>query len=170
MDLRVYLNGTETGYTVSSTDDAWILSFTYAHSTHQVVIDIADRTPPTVSFTAPTEGAVVRSPQLTISWIGSDVVVGIDYFEVKLNGGEWMNVGSQTSYAFNELSEGIHTVSVKAYDHSGNSKEYSITFTVNTSLIGGPGWTDDMAVLGGIGIIALVGLIVVMRWKKSNQL
>jgi hypothetical protein len=39
-DLKVYLNGNEIGYTVASTEDSWLLHFTYAHSTNKVLISL----------------------------------------------------------------------------------------------------------------------------------
>jgi hypothetical protein len=40
-DLKVYLNGTETSYSILSTDDSWLVQFSYIHSVHSVVIDLS---------------------------------------------------------------------------------------------------------------------------------
>jgi hypothetical protein len=37
-NLKVYLNGTETSYSILSTDDSWLVHFNYNHSVHSVVI------------------------------------------------------------------------------------------------------------------------------------
>jgi hypothetical protein len=37
----VSLDGKNLTFTVSSTSDYWIMEFTYSHSTHQVIIDLA---------------------------------------------------------------------------------------------------------------------------------
>jgi len=39
-DVKVYLDGNQTEYSVTSQDDAWILIFTYTHSTRHVTIDL----------------------------------------------------------------------------------------------------------------------------------
>jgi len=39
-------------------------------------------------------------------------------------------------------------------------------FTTNTSFIGGPGWIDDIVVFGGIGVIAAIGLFLILKRKK----
>jgi len=39
-DVKVYLDGNQTEYSATSQDDAWILTFTYTHSTHNVTIDL----------------------------------------------------------------------------------------------------------------------------------
>jgi len=39
-DVKVYLDGDQLSYTVTSTDDSWLLHFTYSHSTHKVNINL----------------------------------------------------------------------------------------------------------------------------------
>jgi len=39
-NIRVYLTGNQTEYSITSTDDSWLLTFNYVHSTHQVVVDL----------------------------------------------------------------------------------------------------------------------------------
>lgn len=43
-DVKVYLDGNQTEYSATSQDDAWILTFTYTHSTHNVTIDLKTAT------------------------------------------------------------------------------------------------------------------------------
>jgi len=38
--LKVHIDGVEYNYTVTETDDSWILTFTYTHSTHYVTINL----------------------------------------------------------------------------------------------------------------------------------
>jgi hypothetical protein len=39
-NIAVYLDGNQTQYSITSTDDSWLLTFNYTHSTHQVQIDL----------------------------------------------------------------------------------------------------------------------------------
>jgi phage baseplate assembly protein gpV len=39
-DLKIYLNGTEISYVTSSTDDSWLIHFSYHHSTHSVLVSL----------------------------------------------------------------------------------------------------------------------------------
>jgi len=49
--LKVYLNGNQLSYTASSTDNSWLVCFTYQHSTHKVVVDLGPTsTTPTQPF------------------------------------------------------------------------------------------------------------------------
>lgn len=40
INIRVYLNDEQSEYSITSTDDSWLVTFDYTHSTHQVVIDL----------------------------------------------------------------------------------------------------------------------------------
>jgi len=39
-NIRVYLDGNQTEYSITSIDNSWLLTFNYMHSTHQVVVDL----------------------------------------------------------------------------------------------------------------------------------
>lgn len=43
-DTKVYLDGNQLNYSVISTDDSWLITFSYSHSTHQVSINLATNT------------------------------------------------------------------------------------------------------------------------------
>lgn len=65
-------------------------------------------------------------------------------------------------------AEGSWSVTV-SWDGDSNHKGASsseVHFTVNSSFIGGPGWIDDIAVFGGIGLIAIASLILILRKVK----
>jgi hypothetical protein len=50
-NVRVYLDGNQLTYTLTSSADAWLLTFTYTHSTHQVRVSMTANT-----LVAPSEG------------------------------------------------------------------------------------------------------------------
>jgi hypothetical protein len=39
-NIRVYLDGNQTEFSITSIDDSWLLTFNYIHSTHQIVVDL----------------------------------------------------------------------------------------------------------------------------------
>jgi hypothetical protein len=45
-DLRIYLDGVGLNYEETSTADSWQLHFTYAHSTHSVIVSLENTVPP----------------------------------------------------------------------------------------------------------------------------
>lgn len=91
-----------------------------------------DVTPPTVSISDPLWGEAIPATSLTVIWSGSDSGSGIDRYEIKMDSSSWVDMGTQTSHVFTNLSQGSHTVQVKAYDNSGNSATDTSSFTVDT--------------------------------------
>jgi hypothetical protein len=41
-NLKVYIDGNQTNYQVSSNEVSWLLSFTYSHSTHKIIISLSE--------------------------------------------------------------------------------------------------------------------------------
>lgn len=39
-NIRIYVDDDQTNCSITSTDDSWILAFSYTHSTHNVIIDL----------------------------------------------------------------------------------------------------------------------------------
>jgi len=94
---------------------------------------VFDTTPPVVSISYPSSGAIFDTSTVTVFWNGSDAGTGMDHYELSLDNGSWLNVGGALSHEFTNLSDGVHTVSVKAFDSAGNTATSSVTFTVNTT-------------------------------------
>ncbi|MCP8304042.1 MAG: hypothetical protein H3Z50_01010 [archaeon] len=123
-----------------------------------------DNVAPTISIISPKNGSEVRSSTVDAIWSGSDTGSGISRYEIRLDGGSWIIKGI-ANHNFTGVSDGSHTVHFKVIDKAGNSKEAIADFTVNTSLILGPGWVDDILVFGGITVIAsLVIYLIVRKW------
>ena len=68
-DLRVFLDGNQVAYTTQSQGDSWLVSFSYHHSTHQVLI----------AFTPPgSQGAVF----LDLNWVQIAILVSMSVIAV----------------------------------------------------------------------------------------
>ncbi|NIQ06796.1 MAG: DUF1565 domain-containing protein [Candidatus Korarchaeota archaeon] len=93
--------------------------------------NIVDSEPPTLTVTAPTEPAINAS-SVTVEWTGSDNL-GIHYYMMRKDGDSWTKLGITTIYFFAGLSEGSHTIDVKAYDIAGNTNTKSVTFTIDVT-------------------------------------
>jgi hypothetical protein len=91
-----------------------------------------DTTPPTVTIdSAPADPS--GSTEATVSFSGDDGTgSGIAGYECQLDGGTWEACSSPVSYT--GLSDGEHTVTVRATDNAGNSSPpASHTWTVDTT-------------------------------------
>ncbi|NIQ04553.1 MAG: hypothetical protein GWO20_02120 [Candidatus Korarchaeota archaeon] len=81
-----------------------------ANVTLHVLVDII---PPSVGILSPEDGALLNESRVPIDWWGSDPESSIDHYEVRVDGGVWIDVGANTSYVIESLSDGEHTVEVK---------------------------------------------------------
>jgi len=93
---------------------------------------VADTTPPNIDITSPGDNDWSTSSSVTVSWTGSDSESGIKRYDAKLDGGSYYSVGTSTSETFNSLSEGSHTVYIRAVDNADNTAVDSVTFSVDT--------------------------------------
>ena len=93
-----------------------------------------DTTPPTVSIQSPVDGFLSGTNSVSVTWTASDAGVGLDHFEVRVDTGMPVSLpSSATSYTAMGLSDGDRTVTVTAFDGSGNSASDSVTFRVDTT-------------------------------------
>jgi Mg-chelatase subunit ChlD len=97
--------------------------------THTTTVYL-DRTPPTIQILSPSEGKTYLPFTIRVSWTSSDNASGVNHYEIKLNSGEYINIGNSTSYVLSNLPEGEHTIFIRAIDNVGNIKETSVKFTV----------------------------------------
>ena len=128
-----------------------------------------DWTAPVVSLTGPVEGQLVRESAVRVEWNGTDSLSGIAYFDVRLDSGPFIRVGnSTTTYAFTGVSDGPHTVTVVAWDASGNPRNASVTFRVDASWISAVGpWGWDA--IGLLVSVTAVALLLVWRRRKRRK-
>lgn len=91
-----------------------------------------DQEPPSVSILYPENNSVINETEITVVWSGYDFYSDISYYEVRIDGGEWIFVWDNTNYTFIDLEDGDHVVEVKAVDLASNTKIVSVSFTVAT--------------------------------------
>jgi hypothetical protein len=74
-ELKIYLDETQIAYNTESQTDSWVLSFTYAHSTHKIVIDLT---------AASSETNETQTPDITTYLIITVAAIAIAAFAVTL--------------------------------------------------------------------------------------
>src|SRR5205823_2339974 len=102
---------------------ATLVAFDLAgHTTAVARSFTVDTTAPTASLSAPTPTQLFGTSSVQLTWTASDATSGIDHFEVRLDGGTPINVPDGTAtYTFTGLSDGAHTLALKAFDRAGNT-------------------------------------------------
>ncbi len=100
----------------------------------------SDTTPPDTTITSSQCGTTISTNSTTITWTGSDNVTPTSnlVYNYRIDGGTWSAYSTATSHTFTSLTDGSHTVEVKAKDEAGNidPTPASCTFTVDTTSTG----------------------------------
>jgi hypothetical protein len=131
-----------------------------------------DKTAPTILITSPDSGSEINSSTVIITWTGSNELSGISYYEISLDDSSWFNVGTNTTHAFTQLSDGTHTVDIRGVDKAGNARQETISFVVSISLLFGPSYMKEAAIIATASIIALAVVLLYflkIRKPKSQQ-
>ncbi len=90
-----------------------------------------DTTDPVVSINAPVEDRVFNISDVQVDWLGNDDNSGVDHYEIRINAGQWLDVGNDFSYSFLDLTSGVYTVDVKIFDRVWNQELDSVSFTID---------------------------------------
>ena len=110
-----------------------------------------DNTIPAITITAPTEGEVIVGKNVTVNW--TYVELHLDHFEIEIDGGSWINVGTKLSYNFTYLPEGEHTVVVRGIDTLGNIGSDGVTFKISYNPV--PSAPQNLNAVTGVDYINL---------------
>jgi hypothetical protein len=91
-----------------------------------------DTTPPVLSLVTPSSNLTdINSSTLQVEWTATDSGSGLNRTEIALDNGAWIDVGTNTTQVFTELTNGAHTLDIKPSDNVGNYQTTSISFDVN---------------------------------------
>ena len=91
-----------------------------------------DTTAPSVYISAPANDSILDSSDVSVYWSGSDSGSGISRYEIQLDSRGWINKGLATSHDFDNVSQGPHTIYVKAVDKVAYQATTSVSFTVQS--------------------------------------
>ncbi len=112
-----------------------VLAIDRSNNAVTVSVDFTvDSTPPSLSITSPAGGYYSPSSSVSVTWSGSDLNSGLLGFQYKIDSSDWSTTSLLNTWTFDELSDGSHTVSVRAYDNIGNTVTRTVTFSVDTSI------------------------------------
>ena len=107
-------------------------NYVWAVVNHFSVYALGGSSKPEVNILTPTEGEHFKASELVnvkVKWNGKDKL-GIDHYEIKLNNGPWITLGTTTEYILRDLPGGKYTVYVKAVNVLGTTTVDSVRFEV----------------------------------------
>ncbi len=124
---------------------------------------LIDTASPQITITSPSGGTELSDRFVTVEWQGEAEPSGIEYYEIRLDQGEWILAGENTEYTFAGLSAGDHTVEVRAWDRAGNSKIVSLNFEIRRFDI------PYYLVFAGVVIAIVIARLGVEAWRKRGE-
>jgi outer membrane protein assembly factor BamB len=166
--LGVGLDGDEDGLA----EGAGIDDHTWQFTTMELVVEPK---PPVVTIIYPSEGAKMKR-MVQIRGTAEDVdtpLADVDV-EIMVDDGSWIPVGSGGDWGYlwdtTKVSNGEHTIKVRAYDGELYSEEVTRTVTVDNPEEGKPGLggldsTLLIAIIVIIIVVIVISLIVVMKMR-----
>jgi ABC-type transport system substrate-binding protein len=122
-----------------------------------------DTLAPTLSITSPEDAWETDDDSVTVEWDCDDSASGVDYVEIRIDGGTYTDVENATSYTFSDLLVGDHTVTLRAFDKAGNYNESSVMFTVSE------GGGISVVLIGGIALVAAAALVAAIMLMKRRK-
>lgn len=124
-------------YEIGLTEGVNVIKLTVNDSAgNSVTVEVTvvmDTMAPTLSIGFPTEGALLNVTQGIAQWTASDDGSGLNNTWVRMDEGDWIELGSAEGWIFTSLVDGEHRLFVKVDDQAGNSVEKNVTFVVDTA-------------------------------------
>lgn len=142
-------------------DKAGLVSQSYTTS---ILLDV---TPPNLTITQ-RPNQEVKSPSFRITWMSADQTSAVSNHLIRIDNGAWLSIRTTTSWTFSDLTDGTHIIDVTAVDIMGNTRTRTFSFTVNTSPLLGPGYSEETAVLA-ITIIMIAALGTSLYFRKIRK-
>jgi hypothetical protein len=106
---------------------------TTVSSTVSITIANLDTTPPSIIINTPRDGSSISGSSINVSTTVSDIG-GVARVEFSIDSGPILSTETAVPYNYNvdttKLSNGSHTVLIKAYDNSNNAASSSVTVTI----------------------------------------
>jgi hypothetical protein len=149
--------------TVSATDRT-------GHLSSATVSFVVDRSDPTVEVTFPESGIFVTSGRVDVLWEADGTGSEIDRFELQLDDGTPVVLaGTERSYSFEGVGDGVHILTLRAIDRAGNDQTSVVRIRVDTAIfsLSGPYGPWPTATLLAIAIVAAA--LIAIRTLRSRK-
>jgi len=159
-------------------------------STMVKIVVIVDNEDPVLLLVSPQNNTNTTNTSIKIVWEASDDV-DIDHYEVRINNGEWINVGLSTQYILNVSAPGKYNIYIKAIDMAGREKtilvviniEEVTTTTMTTTTTSAPPQTPTETTtpftlplltyylpMAIILSLLIIGAVILMRKRASERI
>ena len=142
---------------------------TYGLSTMYSYQDLlVDRTPPEMNVSLK-NGTIFNSRSVNISFSANDTLSGISFIEYRVDNGTF-NYCDQSYISLDNISDGLHSITIRISDNAGNIVTKNLTIRVDTNIfsISGPFGPWFLIVLAIVIASVLVISIYIYRQGVAN--
>ncbi|HEY3419099.1 MAG TPA: carboxypeptidase regulatory-like domain-containing protein [Methanomassiliicoccales archaeon] len=119
-----------------------------------------DTVKPSLNILTPVQGSWHNTISLNVTWTATDLGSGLAYTWVRIDSGQWINVTTQY-HMFNGITDGQHTMEVRAYDNTGNNNDTTRVFNVDTV-------KPNLSIVKPLDNSRLNSSIVAISWSGSD--
>jgi predicted phage tail protein len=119
---------------------------------------------PSIQVLDPTNGTKVKAGDMVVRWASSDAISGVAGHKVRLDGGDWNDVGNASHFELLGLTEGQHTLEVMAIDEAGNENTSTVNFSVEGK------WSSSLIItmVAMLIALALVSVLYIMYRRRRT--
>ncbi len=100
------------------------------------VVDSAfspDIYPPSIDILFPSKGVVINTSTIVFTWVAIDNVSGVIKTDIRIDEGEWIDVGDQMNWTVGPLPDGPHLLEVRCTDLVNRVALERVSFKVDTT-------------------------------------
>jgi hypothetical protein len=116
--------------------DITVMAVDSAGNTNSSSISLfIDKNLPTVTITSPDDYQEFDTRMVEIRWAASDSSSGMHHYEIRLDEGDFIDLGLVKNHTFSDLSDGTHNVFVRGFDKAQNWKEFQVSFNVSIYVV-----------------------------------
>lgn len=122
-----------------------------------------DRNGPSIHILGLTNGSKVQVGDMNVRWTSSDAMSGLAGHRVRLDGGDWNDVGTADHYRLG-VSEGQHTIEIMAMDDAGNYNLTSVDFIAEEEQV----FPYLLIIIAVCIAVAMIALAYVLFRRKGS--
>lgn len=152
-------------------NDTWGMLSTLQDGLVYFRYTVDDQTNPLPTITAPSDGAVV-SGTVDIEVTATDGESGMDRVEFAVDGAP-LGTDSSTPYNYTwdstTVLDGSHTITITAYDITGNQAVDSVTITSNNMVTPPPPFPINPLLIAAIVVIIIIVIIVMLLLLRQRS-
>lgn len=149
-----------------------VTTFDQANNSRSLSVTVTtDTTAPILSLLSPPPDAIIVSNSVEITWRALDAVSGVESFEIGLDGRSFVVLDRDaSSYTFANLEDGLHNITLTAFDSAGNAETVFVAFTVDTNPLSPRGPYGAAPLISvGVAILGTALAVVIMALRRRRQ-